>query len=244
MITVAFCDDERSVLNDLSAYLEHYRTKCEHQIEYTAFSSPLELMAEIGKGTRYDIIFLDILMPGETGINAAAEIRNYDNNVKIIFLTSSTEYAVQSYTVGAYYYQLKPIREENFILLMDSAIALCEKEQDDSLILRCKNGITRIRLRHLEYCEVNHHTLSIHLTNGKVLESTGSLDELARQLEPYECFMSPHRSYLINLDHIQNLSYHSVTLSSCAEIPLARGKFHLVKDAYLKRALTNNRAII
>lgn len=128
------------------------------EIEYAAFQSPLELLNEIEKGAAFDI-----MMPGETGIDAAAEIRGYDSNVKIIFLTSSAEYAVHSYAVGAYFYQLKPIWEESFFRLMDSAIAACEKERSDCLILRCKSGITRIELRQLEYCEVIHRTLSIHL---------------------------------------------------------------------------------
>ena len=244
MIKVAFCDDDQLVLNDLCAFFDRYRAKCDYQIECVAFSSPLELMAEIEKGARYDILFLDILMPGETGINVAAEIRGYDTNVKIIFLTSSQEYAVQSYTVGAHYYQLKPVREENFIWLMDSAIMQCEKEREDSLILRCKDGITRIGLRKLEYCEVNHRTLFIHLVGGKILESIGSLDELSKQLELYGCFLRPHRSYLINLDHVQNLTYHSITMSSSVKIPLARGKYHEVKDAYLKRALANHSVML
>ncbi len=183
-------------------------------------------------------------MPGQTGIHAAAEIRNFDSNVKIIFLTSSAEYAVQSYTVGAYFYQLKPIWAESFFRLMDSAIAACEKEQSDSLILRCKSGITRIELSQLEYCEVIHRTLFIHLTSGKVVESTGSLDELSRQLEPYGCFLRPHRSYLINLDHIQNLSSHSITMSCLTEIPLPRGKYHEVKDAYLERAFQKGQMMV
>ena len=53
-------------------------------------------------------------MPAENGITAAKEIRQYDNVVKIIFLTSSAEFAVESYVVGAYFYQLKPIWEDSF----------------------------------------------------------------------------------------------------------------------------------
>lgn len=213
-------------------------------IGYTAFQSPLELLAEIEKGVRYDILFLDVLMPGETGIDAAAEIRNHDNNVKIIFLTSSAEYAVQSYTVGAYFYQLKPIWKESFFRLMDSAIAACEKEHENSLILRSKNGIARIELRHLEYCEVIKRTLFFHLTDGKVLESSGTLDELSTQLEPYGCFLRPHRSYLINLDYIQNLSYRTITMSCLAEIPLPRGKYHEIRDAYLEYVFQNKQVMI
>lgn len=244
MIKIAFCDDDLSVLNDLRILLDQYRVKHNQEIEYTAFQSPLELLTEIEKGTLFDILFLDVLMPGETGIDAATEIRGYDSNVKIIFLTSSAEYAVQSYTVGAFFYQLKPIWEESFFRLMDSAIAACEKEQEDSLILRCKTGITRIELRQLEYCEVIHRTLLIHLTGGTVLESVGSLDELSRHLEPSGLFLRPHRSYLVNLDCIQTLSSHSITMSCHAEIPLPRGKYHEVKEAYLKHAFQNGRRMI
>jgi DNA-binding LytR/AlgR family response regulator len=214
------------------------------EIDYTAFQSPLELLAEIERGARYDILFLDVLMPGETGIDTAAEIRNYDSNVKIIFLTSSAEFAVQSYTVGAYFYQLKPIWEDSFFRLMDSVSAACEKEQGESLILRCKTGITRIELCKLEYCEVIHRTLLIHLTSGKVLESTGSLDELSKQLEHYDCFIRPHRSFLINLDYVQNLTNHAITMSCLTEIPLPRGRYHEVKDAYLEYICQNGQVMV
>ena len=86
MIKIAFCDDDLSVLNELRVLLDKYRVERNQEIEYTAFNSPLELLNEVEKGAAYDILFLDVLMPGQTGINAAAEIRNFDSNVKIIFL--------------------------------------------------------------------------------------------------------------------------------------------------------------
>ena len=93
-------------------------------------------------------------MPAENGITAAKEIRQYDNVVKIIFLTSSAEFAVESYVVGAYFYQLKPIWEDSFFRLTDSVIAECRRADQRSLILRCKTGISRIDLDQLLYCEV------------------------------------------------------------------------------------------
>ena len=117
MIQSAFCDDDQTVLAQLSALLEKYRAQRCVQIQCTAFHSPLDLLTEIEKGTRYDILFLDVIMPAENGITAAKEIRQYDNVVKIIFLTSSAEFAVESYVVGAYFYQLKPIWEDSFFRL-------------------------------------------------------------------------------------------------------------------------------
>ena len=154
MIQSAFCDDDQTVLDQLSALLEKYRAQRCVQIQCTAFHSPLDLLAEIEKGTRYDILFLDVIMPAENGITAAKEIRQYDNVVKIIFLTSSAEFAVESYVVGAYFYQLKPIWEDSFFRLTDSMIAECRRADQRSLILRCKTGISRIDLDQLLYCEV------------------------------------------------------------------------------------------
>lgn len=134
MIQIAFCDDDQTVLDQLSALLEKYRTQRCIQIQCTAFRSPLDLLAEIEKGVRYDILFLDVIMPAENGITVAKEIRQYDTAVEIIFLTSSTEFAVESYMVGAYFYQLKPIWEESFFRLTDSVIAECCRADQRSLV--------------------------------------------------------------------------------------------------------------
>ena len=239
LIKIAYCDDDMSILEDIRTLLEEYRTERNNDISHIAFNSPLDLIAEIEKGARFDVLLLDVLMPGETGIDAAAEIRKIDKNVKIIFLTSSSEYAVQSYSVEAFFYQLKPVSKEAIFTLMDSVISACEKEHGNSIILRCKSGITRIDLRHIEYCEVIHRTLFIHLSGGRVLESIGSMDELSHQLEQYGCFIRPHRSYLVNLEHIQSISHNLITMSCLTEIPIPRGKYNEVKDAYLEYAFLN-----
>ena len=84
MIQIAFCDDDQTVLDQLSALLEKYRTQRCIQIQCTAFRSPLDLLAEVEKGVRYDILFLDVIMPAENGITVAKEIRQYDTAVEII----------------------------------------------------------------------------------------------------------------------------------------------------------------
>lgn len=237
MIKIAYCDDDLSALNEISGLLDQYRIERKQEMSDAAFRSPLELLAEIERGARWDILILDILMPGENGISVAKEIRQYDQTIKIIFLTSSAEFALESYTVGAYFYQMKPIGDKKaFFELMDSVISECEKAQQCSLILRSKGGITRIDLNKLEYCEVIGRTLLFHLENEKVLESSGSLDELCKKLTQYENFLRPHRSFLINMEYIQNISYHTITMDSLAEIPIPHGKCSEIKKRYLEYA--------
>ena len=244
MIQIAFCDDDQTVLDQLSALLEKYRAQRCVQIQCTAFHSPLDLLAEIEKGTRYDILFLDVIMPAENGITAAKEIRQYDNVVKIIFLTSSAEFAVESYVVGAYFYQIKPIWEDSFFRLTDSVIAECRRADQRSLILRCKTGITRVELDKLEYCEVIRRSLLLHKTDGTVLEAAGSMDSLCESLAEHRNFLRIHRSYLVNLEHIQTITPKTLVMSSRAELPIPRGRFNDIKDAYLEHAFQKEQVFL
>lgn len=236
MIKIAFCDDDMEVLHQMNELLDRYRVEWNEDITYAAFQSPFELLTEIEKGIRPDILFLDVVMPGQNGMDVAKEIRQYDTNMKIIFLTSSPEFAVESYSVGAYFYQLKPIWEESFFRLMDAVLAECEKKKKNSLILRSKDGITRIDLQQLEYCEVLGRKLLFHLENGVVLESAGSLDDLAGQLMQYSNFFRPHRSFLVNMEYIQNISSRSIKMVNDAEIPIPHGKCSEIKNTYMEYA--------
>lgn len=244
MLKIAFCDDDLEILKELGILLDKYKKERDEDLTYTVFQSPLELLAAIEKGFSFDISFLDILMPGENGIETAKEIRQYDNNMKIIFLTSSPEFAVQSYTVGAYFYQLKPVWEESFFRLMDAVLAECEKKKKNSLILRSKDGITRIDLQQLEYCEVLGRKLLFHLENGAVLESAGSLDDLAGQLMQYSNFFRPHRSFLVNMEYIQNISSRSIKMVNNAEIPIPHGKCSEIKNTYMEYAFNGEQAVL
>ena len=224
--TVLIVEDEKNIVDILRFNLqrEGYRT-------VEAYDGADGLAK--ARSENPDIILLDVLMPGENGMAAAREIREYDSNVKIIFLTSSTEFAVESYAVDAWYYQLKPIRREDFFRLMDSACAACTREQKHSLILRSKSGIVRLELEELVYCEVMGRTLTFHLNNGVVLESMGRLDDLCDQLVEYPNFLRPHRSFLINMEYIANIAARSITMQDGAVVPLPHGKYSETKDRYL-----------
>ena len=244
MIKIAFCDDDMEVLHQMNELLDRYRVERNEDITYAAFQSPFELLTEIEKGIRPDILFLDVVMPGQNGMDVAKEIRQYDTNMKIIFLTSSPEFAVESYSVGAYFYQLKPIWEESFFRLMDSVLSECEKKKKNSLILRSKDGITRVNLQQLEYCEVLGRKLLFHLENGAVLESAGSLDDLAGQLMQYSNFFRPHRSFLVNMEYIQNISSRSIKMVNDAVIPIPHGKCSEIKNTYMEYAFNGEQAVL
>lgn len=239
MIRAAFCDDEINTLGETQVFFAQYRRERNREIVYTAFHSPIELMAEIERGTLFDVLFRNILTPGENGLETTAEIRAYDHNVKIIFLIASAEPAVQSCTVEAYFYQLKPPRREGFSRVMGSVLERCGQERESGLILQCRSGITCLDPGRLEFCVVIHRTPLFHRSSGRATESTGRLDGLSRRPAPCGCFLRPHRSCLIRLGYVRNISRRAVTMSGLTEIPAPRGKYNGIKDAFLAYAFLN-----
>lgn len=241
---IAICDDELSVLTELNRLLGEYCAEYEREVEWEAFQSPLELLVGMEQSGRYDVLFLDILMKDDNGIEVAREIRKTDADVKIVFLTSSPEYAVQSYTVGAFYYQLKPIQKETFVELMEKLFAEWLREQSDYFVVKCQNGISKIDVRQLEYCEVVNRSLVLYLRNGSELRSKVKIQEVEDALLRFGCFIRPHRSYLINLRYIENISLKFITMKCGTKIPIPHGKYTQTKDRYLEYAFENTGGIV
>ena len=203
-------------------------------VEYKIYTNPLELITQMEEGIHYDVIFLDICMPGINGIQCAKDIRIFDNVVKIIFLTSSPEYAVESYSVKAQDYLLKPVKRERLFSLLRQVQKEEDKAGKNIIVVKTKIGITKINLIELEYCEVVNRKLVLHLNNKEDLECSIRINELEEKLQGFGMFLRPHRSYLINMDHIQTLTSHSIIMENGTNIPVPREKYLQIKEAYME----------
>lgn len=237
MLRIAVCDDDVSELSNITSLLSEYAeiNIFRQEITYTAFHSAVELIAAVEGGNRYEVILLDILMPRLSGLEAAREIRNYDKVAYIIFLTSSSDFAVDSYAVDAFYYALKPIWKDKLFAVLDKAFAELNAQTDPSILVKCKTGLTRIPLHMLEYTEIIGRTIHYHLVGGIVLEETGVLTKLEQVLLSYPQFAKPHRAFIVNLDCIDVLTLREVRLNSHASIPLAKANYANLKASYLSR---------
>lgn len=244
MVKIALCDNECSAREELQTLLDQYNTQRRQEMDTTAYCSSLELLAAMDRGARFDVLLLGILLPGQNGIETAAEIRQHDRDVKIIFLTSSRQFALEAYGVNACQYLLKPIQAASFFPVLDFVFETCEREQVNGFLLRCKGGIVRVEPRRVEYCEVNSRKLLIHMASGQVWESVGRMGELLEHLSLYGGFLQVHRSYFVNMDYIQQLSYRAVVMSCMAEIPVPRGKYNEIKDVFLQYAARNGQVLL
>lgn len=231
---IAICDDDVIFLQELSKMMIRYNEENGSMVEYKIYTNPLELVTQMEKGSQYDVILLDICMPGINGIQCAKDIRMFDNFVKIIFLTSSTEYAVESYSVKAQDYLLKPIEKEKLFSLLRQVQKEEDKSEKNIIVLKSKLGITKIDMKKLEYCEVVNRKLVLHLISKEDLECSIRINELEEKLQGFGMFLRAHRSYLINMDYIQTLTAHSIIMENGANIPVPREKYLQVKEAYME----------
>lgn len=115
---IAICDDQADELAELAELLNRWQIERRAALRFKAFHSAAELLDSTEKEA-FSLYFLDIIMPGEDGISAAREIRNFNDAAEIIFLTSSPAFAYESYGVRALDYILKPIRAEMLFPILD-----------------------------------------------------------------------------------------------------------------------------
>lgn len=235
---IAICDDQIEELEHLTALLERWQEAHSCPLHYRTFQSAAPLL-DAAEKANFTLYLLDIMMPGIDGLAAAREIRAFDTAGDIVFLTSSPNFAYESYGVHALDYLLKPIRAEMLFPILDR-IFLREQKLQDGLLL--KNGATRIRIpfSQLVYVETFNKSLYFHLANGQQYKITGTLKDYDALLLTQPEFMRIGRSYIVNILHIRELSTAGITTFSGSHIPIPRRLYPQIQKDYMKLLFSRN----
>lgn len=241
MIHIAICDDSKQERQILAALFKRYQELHATPLQIHIFQNGFSLLDAIDQGKRFDITILDILMPGENGIEIARNIRASGTDTEIIFLTSSPEYAVDSYEVKAQNYLLKPVTEEKFFASIDSILAeLDEKDTASFIIYTTEKQYSRIRVSSLVYGEVTHRTITLHLADQTMISAIMPFTEFLDILKAYPDFIYPHRSYAVNMHYIQYVTKSDIILTDGQKIPLSRNNYTKILEQFLNFAYTNS----
>jgi DNA-binding LytR/AlgR family response regulator len=234
MLHIAICDDNIDELSNMTQLINQYRTSKNFDCEYAIFPNGFELIAALEKGKLFDIYCMDIIMPGFTGIDAAKEIRGFDKTAQILFFTSSPDFALKSYLVKAVNYVLKPITKEKLFFTFDEMLERIKTEKDeDAVIVKSKEGIQKILISTLAFAEVYGRNVLYHLRSGRVIECTEPFSKACDNLLKYRCFIRTHRCYLVNVQYVDTIDSHKVTLKNLSSVPVAQGKAREIKEQYL-----------
>lgn len=232
MLKIAICDDDVQELSRISDLLIQYKTEKNAAMKYDAFGAAVELL-EAMKRQAYDVLLLDVLMPGMSGITAAHEIRGFDPAVKIVFLTSSPEFAVESYAVNAHYYLLKPGTTDKLFPILDR-IFLEKDRTEEALSIVQPSGLIRLPIGRIEFLEVYGKRLMFHFDDGSVKEIRGSISEFEDKLLCKDSFLKVHRSFIINMEYVQSLNARDLTTLAGKTVPVSRLLHSQVKEVYMQ----------
>lgn len=229
---IAICDDDEQELAHLSELITEYQMSREVSLDCRFFHNGTEFLCDV-KGGDYDLVLLDVLMPGVNGIQAAQELRELDQNVKLIFISASPEFALESYSVGAYHYLLKPADAGAFFTLLDRIGSELFTQEEQGFVLKNRKSVVRVSFAKLEYVEVINKTVSFHLADGTIHEMTAALADIENKLLSRSEFLKPHRSYLINLSYVQAIGSNCIVTKRGSSIPVSRQRRNQVQDAYM-----------
>lgn len=229
MINIGICDDEIHYRSNIRDMLKEILSSNPIDYNIYEFSSGEELLNNYPKNL--DILIMDIQMKMINGMDTARKIREFDQDLEIIFMTSFAEFMQEGYEVKAYRYILKPINEKKISKNILPCIDEIMKKRNNYLTINVKNYIDRIKIDSILYIETERPNILIY-TNEKMYTTKMSISKVEKILSEYGFFRC-HNSYVINLKSVESMNSNTVKVNG-KDIPISK---YRVKD--LKLAITN-----
>lgn len=221
---IAVVDDDRRGCEQLGAYL---RDLLGTAAEITYYPSGEAFLSAWERG-RFDLVILDIYMEKLTGIEVARELRKTDSEVKLVFCTTSNEFAGESYEVNACYYLHKPFGIERVRAMLDR---LNLEQVEEARTVRLPDGTAAV-LRSIIYADFAAHRVSLHCKQHNDVTVRANFSEIEPLLCANSYFFSPSKGILVNFYEIAAQDGDTFRMSDGSIVPISRRRAKEVLDAY------------
>lgn len=217
MLNIAIVEDEWQCAEDLENCLKTYSAEYGTEFNIRRYSRGAEFLFNSRSG--FDIVFMDVEMPGMNGFQIAGELRKEDPYVIIIFVTYLAKYAHKGYEVDAMDYIVKPVKYETLRLKITKAIARARQKQETELLLPTREGMVKVSLSHLAYIEIEGHDITYHMETGDY-SYYGTLKMIEKLLPPGQ-FCRCNYGYLVNLKCVSRIEGDEVIVGN-HRLPMSR----------------------
>ena len=201
----------------LNRYFAEHRVDASVEVMHNAFE-----FVELKR--TYDLVFMDIGLPGISGMEAAETLRTRDDETLLIFVTDLAQYAVKGYEVGALDFVVKPVTYQSLSMRLDRAIKILHRREHSSIYLTTNHGLRVFPTSSLLYVEVRGHNLEYHIDDGQSIKVRGTLSAFEEGRGPSSQFVRISNSCLVNADHIRSVEGTTVRMSNGDELPISRTK--------------------
>lgn len=219
MYNIAICDDEIIFANNLKLMTKEVLLELGIDYTITVYTKALELLNVLNKNpNQYNLILLDILLGSQNGIKLGKLLRQKENNVSILLISSSKEFALDGYTIYPIHYLLKPINKKQLLDVIYKEYK--EKFSTRYITISERNNSTVIELNNIFYIEFLNRKILIH-TSDKDFETPGTLKNFSQAL-PDDIFVQCHKSFVVNISKICKVSKTNFSLKNGTTIPVGR----------------------
>lgn len=231
-LNVAIADDDDEQVDLLERMVRRHPRADRLAVERFSRIEDLARRAASG-GLALDIVLMDIRFEGDerTGIDAVAELFPAGCGTQVIYVTGYPEFSTKTYRTEHVYLLTKPFAEADFVDALDKALRAVDEAGNAAIGLTVGSRLVKVRPRSISHIESDRRKVRVHLVDGTLLESYAALGALA-QLLPAS-FVQCHKSFIVNMDCIEQLEPDAVRLSSGEAVPLSRGRRREVKELFL-----------
>lgn len=209
-LRIAIVEDDRQAAELLCKFLRRFSDEYGGEYKAVIFSDAVSFLSEYRPN--FDIVFMDIELPGMDGMEAARRLRLMDESVALIFVTNMANFAVKGYEVDALDFIVKPVIYYSFSLKLLRCLKRLECREERELVLSTSNGLIRLKCSDITYVEVMKHDITIHTVNGEY-RSYGSLKKLESML-PANSFVRCNNCFVVNLRHVRQIKDFEVLVGS------------------------------
>lgn len=231
MLCIACCDDDAVWLGDFVRRLDRLMRTRGEPFRIYSYSDGASLMRALkDPGVDMDLLFLDIMLDQQDGLVIAAILRTLRPRLPVVLVSSSPEFALESYAVHPAHYLLKPANDTSLASALDYCFAL--HQNPGQLVIRWKKIEKVLPLSEILYIEVLDSLLKLHTRAGNEYQTGGHLTHLEQQLPPGQ-FLRCHKSYLVNLDYAEGIRRYVLLLAGGQKVPVSKQNYAAVKEAYL-----------
>lgn len=220
MISIAICDDVSAITDNMEMLLNRYSEEIEEEVRVSKFNSGDALLENYK--SNYDMLFLDIKMPGLSGIETAERIRRKDDKVSIIFLTSMLNRALDGYNVQALNYIIKPMNYKRLKIELDNWRTKIRDREEPFIIINNDSGSYKVMLKSISYIETFNHNLLFHTENGNII-CYRKLRDVESELLPHG-FARCHSSFAVNLLYVEKIEKMDIQLFTGDRIPVSKAR--------------------
>ncbi len=231
-MNITICDDQKNELENIRQIVSEYaKTHPELFVTIRCFLNPLDMLDDVSKNGVPDIALLDICMPGVLGTEIAKELKNKsEDNTDIIFLTTSSDFAVEAFALHVNDYLTKPFTRERLVDTLDRVI---EKRNKRLFVpVMCGREIHRIDLYQVMYMESKNHNVEIYLKSGKNIKTHTTLADMKNLFLDAKGFISVGASYIVNLRCVQSVLQTELIMTNGQSIPVPRRLRNNIKEQY------------